>query len=141
MKTRIAVITVTIVLALQLGLGKEPAKRAVTFEERIELAKKNCVIALHSDNDGVVEASIALVAKITLVSPSIDMKQVRDILNQLMVGHPSASVRYRAYIASTIVADPEWFAQDTSVTTAEGEQFFIAAINRLQQKLFGLNSL
>ncbi len=65
--------------------------------------------------------------------------ELQEELDELSVTHPSATVRYKAYIASCICSDPEWFAQESSVVTADEDQFFISAAHRLQQKLFGLN--
>ena len=72
--------------------------------------------------------------------PSTDVTELREELDELSVTHPSATVRYKAYIASSICADPEWYAQENSVVTADQNQFFIGATQRLHQKLFGLNS-
>jgi hypothetical protein len=140
MKTRMTIIAMTMVIALQMGFGKEPGKKIMTMEERIESAKKNCLVALKSDNEGVVQGSIALAARIKLRAPATEMEDIQKMLNELSNEHSSATVRYEAYIASNICDDPKWYVEDISVTSAKEEQFFIAATNRLQQKLFGLNS-
>jgi hypothetical protein len=141
MKTTILFLTITILLAAQCGFGAGPNKKVFGFAERIEIAKGNCVMGMKSENDGLVKGCIALAAKIKLRIPSTDIEEIEKMLTELSEEHFSPVVRYEAYIALQICNDPEWFAEDTHVTTAENEQFFIAAANRLQQKLFGLNSL
>ena len=139
MKTRIAVIALTALIAVNVSFGKAP--RFETLESKIEYAKKNYAVGLQSDNTGLVESTIKMIAKMKLQAPSADVTQLQKRLNEISVNHPSATVRYKAYISSSICADPEWFAKEKSVVNADEEQFFINADQRLQQKLFGANTL
>ena len=138
MKTRTAVIALAALIAVNFGFGKAP--KLATLESKIEYAKKNYTVALQSDNTGLVESTIKMIAKMKLRSPSADVEQLQEQLNEISVTHPSATVRYKAYIASSICSDPEWFTQETSVVSADEKQFFINAAQRLQQKLFGANT-
>ena len=140
MKTRIAAFVIAVIIAANLGYSQVPQKKFATKEQKVELAKKNLMIGLHSENTGLVESCVKMVAKVKLFAPSADVAELQEVLDELSVTHPSATVRYKAYIASNICSDPEWFAKENSVVTADEDQFFIKAARRLQQKLFGLNS-
>ena len=138
MKTRTAVIALTAFIAVNFGFGKAP--KFETLESKIEYAKKNYAVGLQSDNTGLVESCIKMVAKIKLRVPSADLTGLQEQLDELSITHPSETVRYKAYIASSICSNPEWFVLEKNVVNADEEQFFINAAQRLQQKLFGANN-
>lgn len=147
MKTRIAAFVIAAIVAVNLSYSQtpasqrgEPQKKFATLEQKVELTKKNLIMGLNSDNTGLIESCIKLAAKIKLYLPSTDIAKVQEVLDELSITHRSPTVRYKAYIASNICSDPEWYAQENSVITADEDQFFINAAHRLQQKLFGLNS-
>jgi hypothetical protein len=140
MNTRITVLTITLLIAISFGLGSEPKKKFATLEQKVEAAKKNYFVGLRSDNEGLVSSCIKLIAKMKLQVPSTDVDVLKEELYELSIEHPSATVRYKAYLASAVCEDPMWFTEDTNVITTDEGAFFIATSHRLQQKLFGLNS-
>lgn len=139
-RTRITILATVAFVTLNFAYNQEQQKRFSTFEQRLESAKQNVLRGLQSENTGLIESCIKMAAKIKLKAPSLDVGKLHETLDELSITHPSATVRYKAYIASTICDDPEWYAQDKNIVAADDEQFFIHAARRLQQKLFGLNA-
>lgn len=137
MKTRFTTTALAILISTVFGFAGEPTKKHSTMEQKVEFAKKNLSKAITSNNEGLVESGIKMIAKMKLRVPEANTEELQEQLDELSVEHPSATVRYKAYIASSICADPEWFAQSISVVNADEDEFFIKAGTRLQQKLFG----
>ena len=140
MGTRIPMITLTVLIAISFGFGKGPEVRMITLEQKVEHASKNLMAGLHSNNTGLVESSVRMIAAMKLRFPSADIEELREELDKLSITNSSATVRYKAYIASNICMNPQWFSQEHHTVTVDDETFFIAASNRLQEKLLGLNS-
>jgi len=137
MKTKIAVLLLAVLFTASFVYSETPQKRFATMEQKVEAAKKNLMVALHSENKGLVEAAVRMIARIKLRIPSTDVTRLQAELDEISITHPSPAVRYKAYIASNICSDPEWYAQETRIVGADENQFFIIAANRLHQKLFG----
>ena len=135
MKTTILTLAIVAVLAAQIGFAKSPYR---TFEQRVQLGVKNYEMALKSDNTGLLESGIILIAKMKIRIPNLEIENLQEQLAELTLHHPSATVRYKAHIASAICENPQWFAQSGTTPAGDDEQFFILAEHRLQEKLFGL---
>ena len=141
MKTRIAIAVIAMMIALQCGTAGEPAKRFATTEQKIEFAKKNIMNGLRSENAGVMESAMRLTAVMKMRYPATDVSDLVVVIGEIAAKHPSGTTRYKAYIASSICSEPDWYAKEQNVTTATDEDFFRAASARLNQKLFSNNSL
>ncbi|MHB1049308.1 MAG: hypothetical protein ACYC09_04435 [Bacteroidota bacterium] len=140
MKTRtIAMVAIAVMIAVQFGAAGEKGKKFATADEKVTFATKNLIKGLNSANPGVVEASIRLTAQMKMRYPEANVTVLQDILNAISTNHKSGCVRYQAYIASNICSDPAWFTNDESVVSADQENFFRAASNRLQQRLYTTN--
>lgn len=139
--TTIAALASVVIFALNVANGQNSLPKHATLEQKAEFAKKNLMIGLHSENAGLLESSIKLIAIIKIRVPSVDLTELQGELEKLSVTHPSATVRYKAYLAASVCSDCEWFAQDNSLVTTDDDQFFIGVAQRLQQKLFGFSSL
>jgi len=140
MKTRIALITAITVMAIQFTLSGEPVKKFATEEKRIAFATKNLLTALQSANTGLVESSMRLTAQMKMRYPATDISKCAEILNDLAQNHPSGVTRYKAYIALSICENPDWYANETTLATADEENFFQIASNHMQEYLLSANS-
>lgn len=141
MKTRTALTVATILITLQWTVAGEPAKQFATTEKKIEFAKKNLMNGLRSENEGVMESALRLTAQMKMQYPATDVSDLVSVIDEIAVEHRSGTIRYKAYIASSICLEPEWYSQEEKVTAASEENFFRAASARLNQKLFSNNSL
>ena len=141
MKNSIKIITLTLLVGISIGLSQSTQRKIRTDEQRIEMAKKNYQMGLHSDNEGIVSSAVKMIAKMKMRYPTSDLDDIKEDLRELSVEHPSAPIRYKAYLAYAICEDPLWFSKDQDVVTRDERDFFIATSHRLQQKLFGYNGL
>lgn len=132
-------VAIAVMIAVQFGTAGEKGKKFATADEKVAFATKNLMKGLNSNNPGVVEASIRLTAQMKMIYPEANVAMLQDVLNAISTNHKSGCVRYQAYIASNICSDPAWFANDENVVTADQENFFRAASNRLQQRLYTTN--
>ena len=140
MKIRIPAVALILLIAITFGYGTEPTRRILTIEQKVQRAAADLMIGLHSENTGLVESSIRVIAMMKLRVPSADVEELQEELDNLSITHCSAAIRYKAHIASNICMNPQWFSQEYHTVPVDDETFFIAAAKRLQEKLFGLNT-
>lgn len=107
---------------------------------RLERTKKNIATGMRSKNDGLMESSFMLAAKMKMRYPGEPIAELKSLLDSISVVDGSETIRYKASLSSYICSDPEWFAMDSAVASADAEHFFPLAARRLQQKMFGLNN-
>jgi hypothetical protein len=125
--------------SLQAQAADQPSLRP-SVESRIERAKKNMLVGIRLENEGVVEAIIYRMALIKMRYPATDFSKLQSILDDYAISYPIERIRYKAYIVSNILHDPSWYARDESLTQAQVESFFTLAAVRLQDKLLGANT-
>jgi len=140
MKARTIAVAIAIAMAVQYGAAGENGKKFKTDNEKVAFATKNLMKGLNSTNPGVVEASIRLTAQMKMKYPGADVTVLQDMLNTIATNNRSGCVRYKAYIASNICSDPEWFSNEENVVNADQENFFRAASQRLHQRLLTTNT-
>ena len=141
MKTRIVLVAVLILSVITSAVSQRTVKTFASKEVRLEAAKNNVMVGLRSENNGVVEAAIMFTAKLKMIEPESDISKLQSALDHISISHPSPAIRYKASIASHICSDPNWFMYNNRLVTSETDQFFPIAAERLQQKMFGLNTL
>ncbi len=139
MNTGSIVMAFIVVLAMTMPAQETNDKKPVP-KSRFERAKKNIATGMRSKNDGLMEASFMLAAKIKMRYPGEPIAELKSFLDSISVADGSETIRYKASVASHICNDPEWFAMDSAVSGADAEHFFPFAARRLQQKMFGLNN-
>jgi len=116
------------------------AQKYGTERARIDYAKKNIAYGLRSENNGVVESVLILVAKLKMSHPPENIANLLSIVDSLSTSGESGVLRYKAYIISNICADPAWFAEEDLLHMPTPDQFFVAAARRLENKMLGISS-
>ena len=140
MKTRIVLIAIIAVLAIQFTVAQVPAKKFITEEQKIAFATKNLLKALGTANIGVIESAMRITAQMKMQHPTADVSELVNVMNTVWQKHPSGSTRYKAYIAVSICRNPDWYASENTIVTANEENFFQAASARLQEELLSANT-
>jgi hypothetical protein len=140
MKTRFVIMVIVTFAFAALMVAQDTVKKFPTNQVRIAYAKKNILMGLRSGNAGLIEASLMLISKIKMDFPETNVAEVRTVIDSLALASPSGTLRYKAYLASNICANPEWFLMENTILQIEAEIFFIAASQRLQNKLLQTNS-
>ncbi|MCK9410430.1 MAG: hypothetical protein M0R68_14980 [Bacteroidetes bacterium] len=112
-----------------------------TAGARIAYAQKNMIVGLHSDNPGVVESTMMIVAKMKMIYLFVKIPVILSVIDSIATAHTSASLRYKAFLVANICADPAWFAQKHILETSETDLFYNSAAKHLQHKMLGMYSL
>ncbi|PLX32471.1 MAG: hypothetical protein C0600_02495 [Ignavibacteria bacterium] len=103
--------------------------------DKLESAKKNYLLGLSSENDGVVESSLYFAVRMRLVYPDLEMEQISEEVDRLADEGNTSSIRYKAHIASTIFSSPSLVNVPQSCTAPDIPSFFISLSTQLQQQL------
>ncbi len=102
-------------------------------------AQRQWLSALDSENDGVVEASIAHLTKMKLAVPDAECPKVAEKLRELSVEGRTTTIRCKANLAAMVFADAESFRMDNLDSYVEPEDLFAAVAARVQQILLASN--
>ena len=100
-------------------------------------ASRNYELCLSSDNDGIVESALAHIAYTRLVLPAADLTGVRETVEKLTISDRAPVIRYKAYLASMVLASPGLFSQTVERTYADSNEFFAAVDAQLRHTLLG----
>lgn len=137
----IGLILIALIAILAMTMhAQESEEKKIVVKPRFEKVKKNIVVGMRSSNYGLMEASFMLAAKMKMEYPQEPIVELKSILDSISIADASEGIRFKAYLSSYICGDPEWFAVDSSIAVADAEHFFPRAAQRLQQKMFGLNT-
>lgn len=142
------IITAGLILAAAtaMGQGRQTAaerpclsSKADYSVTRLDKARKNFIASLNSGNDGVVESAIAQVAHMRAMLPQVDLSDIEAAVDELANSGRTPVIRYKAYLAGLVFANPRMFSQEITVDYASGDEFFTAIASRLQQTLLSHN--
>lgn len=107
---------------------------------RLPQAKKSILWTLKSENDGVVESVLGQIVHMRIMLPQEDMKDIEESLTRLASYGRTPVIRYKAYLATLVFANPGMFRQDVAANYASSDEFLGAIASRLQQTLLGANA-
>jgi hypothetical protein len=149
MKTYTA-ITLGLTLAASAAFGQVSASR--TADERpylsnslnynaanLSQAKKSILWTLKSENDGVLESVLGQIAHMRVKLPREDMKNIEAALTDLANYGRTPVIRYKAYLATLVFANPEMFHQEVTKDYTSSDEFLSAIASRLQHTMLGYN--
>ena len=130
----------TVSAPAQVAIGskaEQPYFSSVETHYRVDLrnACKNYMACLASENEGVVESAIAHVIRMKMVLQNETFCDLRSAINSLAVTGSSPSIRYRAYLASLILDNPSWFAEECVKDYKNPTEMYTALANRLDKTL------
>lgn len=117
---------------------RDPALGTATTT-KLETAKKNYLMGLRSDNEGVLESSMYYALRMRLAYPELEMNAISREIDRLTNEGQSSSIRYKAHIASTIFAAPSLVDTDLVATATDIPSYFVALSHQLQQQLLVQN--
>jgi hypothetical protein len=103
-------------------------------------AQQNYVVALKHYNEGLVEAGIAQVAMLGIMRPDCVCSKVRESLDELVASGSTTAIRYRAYLATMVLAHPSMFADEAHRTFENPDELFTEIGNRLNEQLIAGNA-
>ena len=88
-----------------MGRDDKPANHRIDSA----LAKENCLVALKSDNEGLVESAIDVLIMVKKTYPTMDFEAADKELDRLSIEGETPSIRYKAQLASLYFQYPGLF--------------------------------
>ncbi|HOJ03006.1 MAG TPA: hypothetical protein PK916_03285 [Bacteroidota bacterium] len=104
------------------------------------VAIKNYERGLLSDNDGVVESSLYYAVRLRLTHPSHDFTTLSRAIDKLVASGRTPSIRYKAYLASTLYAAPALVRIETTSSPESMHDFFLDISEQLRSRLLVRNN-
>jgi hypothetical protein len=99
----------------------------------IERLAPRYLYCLSSKNDGVVSCTIGVLARMALYNDRFDSRNIQEEMSKLADASGVPSIRYRAYLASMLLENPEWFAEEGAKEYQSDDDLFFALSNRLSK--------
>lgn len=94
---------------------------------------------LRSPINGVVESTIGHIIWLRLVRPDANLDRLQDELSSVAVSGATASIRYRASLASMVLYSPTLFSNLLNRSYASPNDLFATVSGRAQETLIGQN--
>ncbi len=144
MKTRITVLITMMILTAGAritaqnadeGLTADRMKLGTATEQKLDLAVQNYMMGLKSDNDGLVESSLYYAVRLRIAYPEKDLEALETTIDGLVTGGKTPSIRYLAYLASTLYASPSLVNREDLEQTSDITSFFASVSEQLQSRL------
>ena len=98
--------------------------------------KQNYLMAIKSDNQGLILSSMMNIIKLKALAPSTELGKIQTIINEFSTEHSDVTIRYCARLATEVFADPQWFANVKVVSTNDIIEFYRIVAKRLDEKVF-----
>lgn len=100
-------------------------------ESNLSKAEKQYFSCLKSVNDGVVESALAHVAMLKLMNPDRDFASVAPVVDMVAGKNSSPEIRYKAYLVSNVLRNPELFSGDTRTDYESPDELFSVLASRM----------
>ena len=135
MKKHTMVIAAMMAAVFTSGMMAQTTNSSVA--SRTEKGKKNYIMGLRSSNQGLAESSMMQSAKVIMTVPVARYEDVKNVIDSLSVYGGSPSIRYKAYLASSVFENPTWFAKKAYTAYEDTDEFFAAVAAQLQERILG----
>ncbi|TAK64376.1 MAG: hypothetical protein EPO24_03405 [Bacteroidetes bacterium] len=98
------------------------------------------LIALQSENEGVVTSTLAHIGRIKLYFPKQQFPELEAKIIELSTTGQTSNIRYRAFLVYSLFNSPSIFMNESLTEFEDSEALFAALAGRLGETTFGLNS-
>ena len=132
MTAMLAIAAYTGVIAQSLSAVDASSKSRV-YDCKADHGLMNLLVALRSENQGLAESALMRVAEVKMFFPGSDIATTKNVIDSLSVHANVLSVRYKAYLASNVCDNPEWFAKKGNIKS-DGE-FFDSVEAQLHERI------
>ena len=143
MKNIYRTLTIILVLAVALPLFAIAGETASKPVPNVNLIEKAYLASLRHENAGVVESAILQTTVINIMRDDIHLPKVEREVKRLARKGSTAEIRYKAYIASNFLTNPELVKSTNlpekleGVTDENRNEFYATLANALNTKLLG----
>jgi PAB1-binding protein PBP1 len=101
----------------------------------VKQAPANYLVALHSENQAIVESAIFYSVKFKLFYEDQDCEALRNELKELSINGKSETIRLKAFLAGYFLNNPELLTKIEKVNYKDSNLFFQMLANTLQEKI------
>ncbi len=91
------------------------------------------LISLGHDVEGVVVGALREVAKIKLAQPACTSERIVSKVDDLVREGATPAIRFKAYLTSIVLSNPQTFAQEGKTEYQTDEQFFTAIARHVEE--------
>ncbi len=91
------------------------------------------LISLGHNVEGVVVGALREVAKIKLAQPTCTSERIASKVDDLVREGATPAIRFKAYLTSIVLSNPQTFAHEGEQEYQTDEQFFTAVARRLEE--------
>lgn len=99
---------------------------------------KNYIAGLQSDNQGVAESCLMIVAKMKIEHPDWNTASFEKAVKNMIVSKSNTANRYKLYLTSYILENPAAMKDVNFNGCEECDQFFLIAATKINQDLASL---
>jgi hypothetical protein len=111
-----------------------PVLKNISTDEK-ERLEKSYATSLSFSNAGTVESALAIVTMIKLDLPVEEFSIMRDEVRRLAVNGATPVIRYKAYLAEAVFANPAMFKEEAARRYSEPDELFSALAQRITKTL------
>jgi hypothetical protein len=101
-------------------------------KERVD---KSYAISLSSDNNGLNESALAVVAMVKLDLPAEQFSRIKEEIDRLVTNGATPVIRYKAYLAEAVFANPAMFKDVAARQYTNRDAFFGALAEKMTKTL------
>jgi hypothetical protein len=105
---------------------------SVADKERVD---KSYAFALSSDNNGISESALAVVAMVKLDLPAEKFSMIKKEIDHLVTNGATPVIRYKAYLVEAVFANPAMFKEEGSRQYDDRDVLFSALAGRMTKVL------
>jgi predicted TIM-barrel fold metal-dependent hydrolase len=132
--TRILVAVIFLSLAVSAGEKNREYKK-----EYLQRAEQNSLVTLDGDMNSLVESAIYNMILFKSNVPNWKFDEILDKLNELSIDGKTASIRYKAQLASLYINYPELFVGVNAEGGTNASEVFKEIANKIETKLIAVN--
>jgi hypothetical protein len=135
-KKQLTLIALMVGAAINLSVAQSffpPLKKFSPAEkQRIE---KIFAATLSSEHNGLIESCLANVTKMKLDLPEDEFPMIKNEIDNLLANGTTPVVRYEAYLAGAVFANPAMYKGETALQSENPQVFFSMLAERMTKTL------
>ena len=101
--------------------------------------EKSFLCCLDCEVDAVVESAVSELTRLKLVQTTAESERIQEKIVALSMSGRSPGLRYKAYLASVVFANPLLFAEESGKPFTTQNEMFTAIADRLARTVLAMN--
>jgi len=115
-------------LAIDGSLSGKKISSGLDFQK----IERDYLVCLSSRNSGIVESALGHVIYMRIAFPKEDFREVQTRLFDLASRGYTRAIRYKAYVALHVFADPQAFVKALESKDVKSDEFFADLVSRFE---------